>query len=272
MRFLLLETRRGNKCELEYASCVARRIAKAIRREGHDVMEVDSPSPSDADEAISSYNPDHVWFIGHGNSCLATLENVNLWVSSERCGCQEKNTDALSGVSANALSCTTAKCLGKKLTKFHGNSWYLGYYDSFVFIFCGCNQTWGCSCGRYNPYKIRDEVNRNAVTCMHESNLFFTLGLAKGYKEDEAHGYSLNRFSQWIKHWEEFEPNNDKEASLANLANTVLRKDKKLQRLVRDGEYVKPATPPTPKARIPYHGVAGALGAAIASVGLVKAE
>jgi len=280
MRFLFLESRRGKRCELEYSSCVARGMAKKLRDAGHEVKEVESPSPADANEAIRNFGPDHVWWVGHGNNCATTLENVDLWISSDKCGCQEKNTDILSGFSANALSCITAKCLGKDLTKNHGTSWYLGYYESFVFVWCKCPETWGCACGQYNPApdKVRDHVLRKSMICMHESNLFFTVGLAKGYSPPQAHGLSLKAFKKWIKFWEEFEPQSDTEEGLANLVNSCLRRDKKRQRLVRNGEYVKPVEPKKPpeqpqrEKKFPVHAVVGALGAAIASVGLVKAE
>jgi len=111
---------------------------------------------------------------------------------------------------------------------------------------------------------------------MHESNLFFTVGLAKDHSPPQAHSLSLKAFNKWIKFWEEFEPQTDAEEGLANAANTCLRKDMRQQRLVRNGEYVEPkeppGKPPEPEKKFPVHAVAGALGAAIASVGLVKAE
>lgn len=280
MKFLFLECHYGKHCELYYASCVAEKVAKQIKKKGHEVIEVKTPSPEDANEAIRKHNPDHIWWIGHGARSAVSLEDVNIWIADrEHCGQSygNKNREVLRGVNANALSCHTAYCLGKSLTAHYNTKWYLGYDKPFELIWCGCDPT--CACGENNPWGrkgVRDKVTRNAMECMHESNLYYTLGLAKGYDSQEAYWFSLQRFKHWIKYWEKFEPQSDREKSLANLVNRVLRKDMKRQKLVRSGKYMLPKAKykpkPKPKPRpspLPAVMVAGA-GMGLALIGMAK--
>jgi len=48
MRVLMLECEHGVSEELKYASCVARMYAKLFRSMGHEVIEVERPSASEA--------------------------------------------------------------------------------------------------------------------------------------------------------------------------------------------------------------------------------
>jgi len=281
MKFLFLECKSGKKaCELEYSSCVAREIADKIKSKGHEVIEVKSPSPEDANRAIKKHNPDTIWWVGHGATAATSLEHVKIWIADrENCGGRwgNKNRRALKGINANALSCLTAHCLGKSLTAHYDTEWYLGYEKPFHFIWCGCSHG-GCACGQYNPWDdVRDKIVKDVMSCMHESNLYYSLGLAKGYSPQEAHWFSLRRFKQWIKHWEKFEPKNKHEQSLANLANRMLRMDVKVQKLVKDGEYVspkkpKPSPPPKPKKKLPLQPIVSTIGMGMTAVCMMKAE
>ena len=249
MRFLILATYSGYyTCDLEYLSCVALDIAKRIRALGHEVFVVYRPTPIDANNAIKKYKPDVVWWTGHGNVSVTTLEHVKIWISDQQhCGQSfgNANREVLRGVTANALSCLTAACLGKSLTKNYGCNYYLGYYKEFLFTWCECPHGTGCACGKYNPYSdVRDEVLKNAMICLPESNLYFLVGLAKGFTEPQAQGYSLIRFDQWIEYWYKFEPKTNHEWAIANLVARLLNADKSRQVLLRNGEIVQPENPP----------------------------
>ena len=89
-KFLFLLCEYGRYQELKYASCVARRIADEIRRLGHQVILVERPSPSDANEAIKRHKPDVVWWVGHGNVDVTTLERLRVWIKAPN-----YNTDVL---------------------------------------------------------------------------------------------------------------------------------------------------------------------------------
>lgn len=251
MKFLILSTQYGAWCELEYGSCVAREIAEILKELGHHVRIVMKPKPEDANKAINEFAPDVVWFVGHGNTFITTLERLTHWiVDKTHCGGREdKNLNILKGKIANALSCLTAACLGKILTKYYGCNYYLGYEKEFWFLWCGCvgPDGFGCACGRWNPLPgaVRDFVNRFAVICMHESNLYFLVGLALGFTPEQAHGYSLKRFDQWIKYWKNFKFKTGVERNLAALTLRLLKIDRDIQRLCKNGEYVKPEEPPT---------------------------
>ena len=92
-KILILETIAGHyDFDLHYASCVMSQpynsiegyvdsIASRISNLGHDVLEVISPSPHDANSAIEDFKPDAIWLVGHGNPCLVSLENLGIWQS-----------------------------------------------------------------------------------------------------------------------------------------------------------------------------------------------
>jgi len=249
MRFLILSTYAGiYECELEYASCVARELVPALEELGHEVRVVERPYPEDANKAISEFDPDVVWFVGHGAPYVVTLERVKIWISDRtHCGSPygDRNKDVVKDKIVNALSCLTASCLGKSLTKYHGCKYWFGYYKPFVFLACGGAYFCKCPCGAENPFPdVRNFVLRFAMICMHEANVFFLLGLAKGFTPEQAHGYSLARFDQWIEFWRGFEPKSNAEKSLAALALDCLYNDKNIQRLCKDGEYVGAEEPP----------------------------
>jgi len=251
MKFLFLETFNGsNGCELYYASCVAKKIAQMVKELGHEVIEVDRPSPADANNAIKTHRPDIVWWVGHGNADSTTLEKVQYWITTT------KNQSILDGTIADALSCITARNLGKLLTKSYGCKYYLGYYSEFWFVWCQCPNTTGCACGEHTPSGVRKKVAEYAFSCMHEANLYFILGLAKGFTPEQAHWYSLERFEQWIKFWKSFEPQNNKENSLIASVLQVLKIDKPIQRLCHNGEYVDPEPAPESPPPIPPIGKA----------------
>ena len=237
----------GRACELEYASCVARDIiAPKIAEGGHEVRVVNSPTPEDANRHIAEFKPDVVWWVGHGSQGATSLERVKIWISDKQCphNYGDKNKEVLKGKIANALSCHTAACLGLRQTE-GGVRYWLGYKKPFWFIWCYCPQTWGCACGRYNPNpKVRDEVNRQVMICMHDANLFFCVGLAKGFTPEQAHGYSLMRFDKWIEHFEQFEPQTPEEASIVAMAVRVLKMDRPVQVLESGGREVEAETPP----------------------------
>jgi len=239
MKFLFLCCRVGRQCELEYASCVARQAAKEIERMGHEVKVIDSPSPAQANYAIRRFRPDVVWWVGHGNPSVTTLEHVRVWIADAReCGggWGTVNLGVLSGKTACALSCLTASCLGRMLTGRHGCRYYLGYRREFFFLWCGCTRVWGCSCGRYNPYaNIRSDVLRMCVTCMHDANIEFVRALARGMSPKDANSASIAKFRYWIVRLEKIKPKSGAEAAMINMAVRCLMWDASVQALLHEG-------------------------------------
>jgi len=266
MRFLFLETMNGVKgCELWYASCVAKRIAKEISRLGHIVLEIERPTAQDAVKAIREFNPDVVWWVGHGNKGVTTLERLSVFISSSKCPNNkgDVNLDILSGRIANALSCLTASCLGAVVTEYGAKAYY-GYEKEFWFMWCGCPTQYGCACGAYNPWKpeVRDEILKIIMECMHEANLYFTLGIAQGMTPEEAFWYSIDRFNYWINVLEKIEPISDREAALIASAIRLLEIDRSIARLCKGGVcYIPKRVTPTPKIlRIDLRPVAALFG------------
>jgi len=258
MKFLILACRFGKFCELEYGSCVATGIIVPILKNlGHEVKVVESPNPAEANEAIKQFDPDVVWWNGHGAPSATSLERLSIWISDEEhCGGDFGNANryVLSGRIANALSCLTASCLGRDLTERFGCLYYLGYTGRFWFVWGGCAPS--CACGRFNPHpvEIREFVNRWCLISMHESNLYFLVGLAKGFTPAQAHAYSLKRFEQWIKALESIEPKSKQEASLIASTVRILEIDRKIQVLCHEGRYLSPEKPPEDPPPIPLPG------------------
>lgn len=245
--FLFLECYQGSSipADLYYASCVAREVASKIRATGHTVIEVLSPTPQDANSTIQRYNPDVIWFVGHGNRCITTLENMAKWISVENSEvyCDNFNAEIVNGKIVNALSCLTGQVLGPKLVSEHGCNAYLGYEDEFYFLICTDNP---CPCGNPKPEGIRKEVWEAALKCVHESNLYFCYGLAQGMTTDEASEYSYNRYYEWIDYFENIEPQNEDEESIINVAIQLLWYNSSIQRLYETST-PPPLPPPQPK-------------------------
>jgi len=262
MKFLFLCPRHGRMCELNYASCVAvKYIAPAIARMGHSVKVVLDPTPDQANKIIKEFKPDIVWWVGHGAKSVTTLEDVKFWIGDHD-HCDQfnfnENKEVLKGVIADAHSCLTAACLGKSLTKNYGCKYYLGYTDKFLFMWCACQHTWGCACGYYNPAKgvIRDIVLSYCMMAPHEANLQFTVALSRGMSPEQAYGYCLERFDQWIKLLSSITPQNHQEAAMLMAAIHILKYDKTIVRLCKNGEYLKPETPREKPPAIPNPGFA----------------
>lgn len=205
-KFLFLLTVHGRWDELKYASCVARRIAEQVRSLGHEVILVNEPTPQMANEAIRRYRPNVVWWVGHGNVNITTLEHIQVWIESP-----SFNTDILDGTIACALSCLTGVELGKYVTHVKKCIAYLGYTKEFWFLWCVDPRFYNCACSGRNPWNIRPELWEKMVTCMHEANLYFVLGLAKGMNTKDATDYSINRFKYWINYFRNVKPENRNE-------------------------------------------------------------
>jgi len=258
MKFLILACKYGRACELEYASCVAKDyIAPILRSLGHEVIIVEQPSPEDANNAIKQHDPDIIWFVGHGNVGVTSLERVQIWIA-DKTHCSDwrgdKNLDIFNGKIVNALSCLTGACLGKSLTKYHGCKYYLGYKKEFWFIVAENPPSCDYACAKKDvpeDWQVRQKVLEYALICMHECNLYFLIGLARGFTPEQAHGYSLKRFDQWLSFWNSFEGESNVEETLAALTYRVLLRDKPIQVLCHNGEYVEPDTPPEDPPEIP---------------------
>ena len=257
MKFLFLCPRHGKACELNYASCVAvKYVAPSISKMGHDVRVVLDPSPKEANENISEFKPDVVWWVGHGNKSVTTLQDVKFWIGdAEHCDNVNYtgNREVLKGTIADAHSCYTACCLGKSLTERYGCRYYLGYVDKFLFMWCGCEKS--CACGYSNPTTCRDVVLTYCMIAPHDANLYFVIGLAKGMSPEKAYGYCLNRFNQWIDVLSRINPINPEEAAMLAAAVHVMKYDASIVRLCKNGQYVKAEKAEKPPS-IPVPGMA----------------
>jgi len=233
-KILFLETEYGKKSNTEryrdlwYASCVAKEIAAKCKELGHNIIEVSKPSPDDANKTIKKEKPDACWWVGHGNETTTTLEKVEVWISTTY------NTEILNDVGACALSCLTGKQLGNFLTTEKKCPAYLGYSSFFWLMWCNDSKYYNCACMGTNPLGVREELWRKMVTCMHESTLYYVLGLAEGKNAGEANEYSKTRFAYWIKYLEDIEPKNDTEAGVIETTIWCLNNDLKVQVLHGD--------------------------------------
>ena len=205
MKFMFLLCEKGKYRELSYSSCVAEKIAEKVRMLGHDVILVRRPTPEVANEAIKNYKPDVVWWVGHGDIDKTTLENIELWISTDY------NVQILDNVIACALSCFTGKYLGRYLVENYNCLAYLGYTTEFWFIWCNEAKYDNCACTGKNPFGIDEDLWYKLVICNHEANLYFVLGLAKRMSVRRAKEYSLERFKFWIDYFENVEPKDKEE-------------------------------------------------------------
>jgi len=262
--FLFLLTQEGYVDELAFGSCVAEYVAEEVANLGHNVITITSPTPDDANTTISQYNPQVVWWIGHGWCCLTTLEKIVVWISTpkDECwlygeraeGCVESlSEDVLNGRVACAVSCLTGQYLAPHLTTKRECISYLGYEEFFFF-----NYYPNCKCG-CSIEGMRDEVVVAAMVCTHESNLFFILGLAQGMNVGEAYNYSLSRFDEWLEWWRGFEPVNEVEAAIARLTRLLLIMDRETQIVYGNLEY-SIEVPPIPIKIYPIQFVIGMMG------------
>jgi len=211
MRILFLESHRGRYEELKYASCVAKKFAEELRRKGHDVIEIERPTPEQANEAIKRYRPDIVWFVGHGYADRATLEEVREWITISR------NIDILRNTVTVAHSCLTGIRLGKEAVR-RGAVAYLGYTEEFWFLWCDDERNYNCACEGRNPYGARQEVWRKLVTYPHYPPLVFLREVAGGRDLKSAFDESIETAKRLIKELESITPASPSEGAMIKVA------------------------------------------------------
>ncbi len=234
MKILFLECIHGKYNELKYSSCVAHRIAQELKQEGHQVIEVVKPTPEVANMAIKKYRPDIVWWVGHGNQHIATLENVSLWIDAP-----DYNTGILRGTKACAMACLTGVYLGMYEVKKAGCLAYLGYRDYVYFPWCGKN--YDCACTGENPYGVNKDLWLDMVECVPESNLYFVKGLAKGLDPKKAADYSVERFKYWLDYFEKYKATDRVTLALLHLICWIIVHDIKATVIY----YIKSGTAPS---------------------------
>lgn len=228
-RILLLESNIGaymfgdGTGELWYASCVAKELAPVVRGLGHEVIEVEAPSPEAANTAIAQYRPHLVWWIGHGSENVTTLERVELWISAA----PDYNVDILNDTVACAESCLTGVYLGPYLVTARACKAYLGYRDLYYFPWCGTD--YPCQCRGDNPHGVRPEIWSVIVRSMHDATFHFVIGLARGMSVSEAFNYSIARFDYWIDYLSRVAPRDSTEEAVIRTAIWVLAHDKSVQ-------------------------------------------
>ena len=228
-RILLLETNVGSERyrdgtgELWYASCVAKELAQVVRRLGHEVIEVEAPSPAAANTAIAQYKPHVVWWVGHGSQNATTLERVELWIRAA----PDYNVDILNDTVACAESCLTGAYLGPYLVTARTCRAYLGYRDKYYLP--TCPDDYPCQCRGDNPYGVRPELWGVIVRSTHDATFHFVIGLAKGMNVAEAFYYSIDRFNYWIDYLNRVVPRDSSEAAVIRTAIWILSNNKSVQ-------------------------------------------
>ena len=226
MKFLFLLTKHGRFDELTYASCVARKFAEEIKKK-HTVIMVEDPDPKTANLVIKRYRPDVVWWVGHGNPNTTTLKDVAVWIQAP-----EYNTDILNGVIACAMSCLTARVLGKYVTKNKKCKYYVGYNDVIWFNWCNDEKYFNCACSGRNPYQIRQELWKNIIECVFDANLYFVKGLSDGKSVEDAYKMCYDRYNYWIDYFDNVETEGEHEFAIVRVTVWSLKHDRDALRLL----------------------------------------
>ena len=241
VKILLLETKQGLPeselpKDLEYSSCVAREIAPTLRSLGHEVIEIQSPSVADAINAINTHQPDVVWHAGHGQKCITTLENEDIWMTHKSSSYGECNEDRYLEYAPNRffsmLSCLAGSELGPRLVA-SGATAFMGYKTSFWFVACDYEP---CTCG--SGLDDPDEIR--AVKSPMQCDLEWLCALAEGKTVKEAYERSQAKFQSEIEYWEN---------STHPIAATVLQclhSDKEAQVVLGDMDAKIGVSAPTP--------------------------
>jgi len=215
MKILMLESEHGRYMELKYASCVAKEYAKDFKKKA-TVIEVERPAPVEADAKIRRYNPDIIWFVGHGYVDRATLENVKLWVT------KDMPLDQFKGRIVVAHSCLTGVELGKVAVQ-KGALAYYGYKKEMWFLWCDETKYRNCSCDTWNEYGVRPEVWLKLVKYPHRPTLEFIKALLDGMTLEEAFTYSLKVSDDMINELENIEPASRVEASMIKVCEWAIK-------------------------------------------------
>ena len=232
MRILFLESIHGRHNELKYASCVAKEYAEELRRKGHEVKEVLMPTPEKANKIIKEFNPDIIWFVGHGYSDRATLEKLQLWIKDDM------PLDQLKGRIVVAHSCLTGIKLGKVAVQ-KGAKAYFGFTSEMYFHWCGPD--FDCACVGKNNYGVRPIIWVELVKDVHRPPLEFLKAVAEGKTPKEAFEHSLKVAEDLIRKVENIEPASSAEASVLKITEWILKSNRTNQvlyvgRLTAGGE------------------------------------
>jgi len=222
MKILFLESVSGRYDELKYATCVAKKYASELRKKGHEVIEIERPSPKQANEAIKKYKPDVVWWVGHGSKDRATLEKIKLWISTTH------NLQILKDTIAVAHACFTGLQLGPKAVKT-GATAYLGYTKELWFQWCNDPEYYNCACSGKNPYGIRPEVWKKILISSHVGTLTFIKSLAEGKDLKTAFDDSIKAFEKYEDELKKIKPSNQSEASIIRVQLWALDNNKGAQ-------------------------------------------
>lgn len=222
MKILMLEGVHGFYEELKYASCIARQYAKELREMGHDVKEVIEPTPEKANKIIEEWNPDIIWWVGHGKPDIATLEALKKWLV------RTKNVDKLKKKIAIAHACFTGDKLGKIAIKMGANA-YLGYRKRVFFVWCNDPVHYNCACSGKNPYTVRPEVWEKLVTYPHMLSLEFLKKYAETQDLKEAYKHSIKFAHDKIRELKSVKPQNRRERAFLKLAMWALTHNKDVQ-------------------------------------------
>lgn len=222
MRLLFLESIHGVYEELKYASCVAHKFAEEIRKEGHEVIEVRDPTPEEGNEAIKKYNPDIVWWVGHGSPTKATLSRLKIWITTTY------NLRQIVNRIAVAHACYTGLKLGKVAISKRTKA-YLGYTKELWFQWCNDPEYYNCACSGKNPYGVNPELWKKILESSHVGSLTFVKELAEGKNYKTAFNDSIKAFDKYEEEFKSIKPSNPGEAAILKVQIWALENNKSAQ-------------------------------------------
>jgi hypothetical protein len=176
----LLVTRPRHDETTNYLFYFAKEVIKKAEKKKFKIIDLEGPKANARDFSgrIKKTNPNVIFLNGHGNYAIVSGHN------NEPLVCLNKNESLLSNKITYALSCSSAKELGKSAVT-HGAKCFIGYDEDFVFLH-EINKT------------TKPLEDKTAALFLEPSNLIMTT-LIKGNSTEDAHKRSKEKFKHNLR-------------------------------------------------------------------------
>lgn len=208
----ILITRPDHDLTTRYISAWAEEYIDLAKTKGFTIIDLkrDRANRDSFESILKKKNPNFVIINGHGNTDEVTgYDNDTLIKIND-------NEDILSNKVTYALSCQSAKNLGKKVGNIP-NTTYIGYLDDFIFVYL-------------EKYRTKPLFDNLASTFLKPSNMIPT-ALLKGHTTDVAVLKAKDEFSRNIKSLLKSNTNSDDYSTVRylvwNMKNLIAYGDQK---------------------------------------------
>lgn len=179
-KIILLVTRPNYDYTTRYISAWAQKIIDLAGSKGNIVLDLDKERAckKELESMVQKHSPSLIFLNGHGNDDLITGQNGDVLIQAG------ENEQVLEGTITYALSCRSAKVLGKQ-SIVSGARAYIGYEEDFTFMYTSEKRT-------------RPDEDKTAAIFLDPSNQIM-ISLLKGHDVKSAYSNAKNAFLRNIQ-------------------------------------------------------------------------